>query len=266
MPPHRKPWIKVDADADESDKLAGLPNHSARWGWFRMMCRAKTQRRMGVFAGQVHLRQLLGTEGRYVPDMVKAGLLHFWPTDCGRCASDYLGDATDGELVVHDYRREQRDPTNADRQAGYRDRNAVSNGDSNATVPPLSRAPSPSPSTSPSETIPREPYQVSRPTDDVWRIAHLIEDLVGTFPYTPGSRVFDAMAEDVGKLGADRVEGAYRAIRAEYATEPMDAAGVVFGAHKRLFPIPDAPRNGRVAATSKGLLPDMSEVDHAFGD
>ena len=87
MPPRHKPWIKVDADTDESDKLAGLPNHNARWGWFRMMCRAKTQRRMGVFAGQAHLRQLLGTEGRYVPDMVKAGLLHVWPTDCGRCSS-----------------------------------------------------------------------------------------------------------------------------------------------------------------------------------
>lgn len=260
MSPARKPWIKVDADADESDKLASLPNHAARWGWFRMLCRAKTQRRMGVFAGTVHLRQLLGTEGRYVPDLVKAGLIHQWPTDCGRCATDYAGDAAAGELVVHDYRREQRDPTNADRQE--RHRNGVRNGESNGSVPPHSRALSPSPSQSPSETQPREPYQVPRPSDDVWRISLVVEELVGSFPYSPGSRVFDAMAEDVGKLGVERVESAYRALRAEYASEPMDAAGIVYGAHKRLFRIPDAPRTGKAAA--KGGV-SAEEAERAFG-
>lgn len=260
MPPVRKPWIKVDADADESDKLAGLPNHSARWGWLRMMCRAKTQRRMGVFAGQVHLRSLLGTEGRYVPDMVKAGLLHYWPTDCGRCASDYLGDASEGELVVHDYRREQRDPTNADRQATSRDRNGVRNGESNATVTPLSRALSPSLSESPSETNPREPYQVPSAADDVWRIVGVIEDLVGSFGYSRGSKVFDRMADDVTQLGPDRVEGAYRSLRAEFASDPMDAAGIVFGAHKRLFPIPDAPRTAKPAVAAKGAVQSVSDI------
>lgn len=172
MPSHRKPWIKVDADTDESDKLAGLPNHNARWGWFRMMCRAKTQRRMGVFAGQAHLRQLLGTEGRYVPDMVKAGLLHVWPTDCGRCATDYAGDVTDGEIVVHDFRREQRDPTNADRQSRFR------NGERNANLTDDSRAVSPSMSPSPSENDERAGYQVATPPE-ANELRALAEELTG---------------------------------------------------------------------------------------
>ena len=255
MPPRHKPWIKVDADADESDKVARLPNHSARWGWFRMMCRAKTQRRLGVFAGEAHLRQLLGTEGRYVPDMVRAGLLHFWPTDCGRCAGDYSGDATDDELVVHDFRREQRDPTNAERQSRHR------NGESNANLTVDSRALSPSLSMSPSETQPRDGYQVPRDVDDdVWETAVLIESLVGTFPYSRGSRVFDLMVDDVRTLGREKVADAYRSLRAEYAAEPMDAAGIVFGAHKRLFPIPAAPRNGKPAAAPKGMVQPIDEI------
>jgi hypothetical protein len=260
MPPARKPWIKVDADADESDKLAGLPSHAARWGWFRMMCRAKTQRRMGVFAGPAHLRQLLGAEGRYVPDLVKAGLLHVWPTDCGRCADDYAGDATAGDVVVHDYRREQRDPTNAERQE--RHRNGVRNAESNGTVPLYSRALSPSLYPSPSETNPREPYQVPpRTGEDVWHIATVIESLVGTFPFSPGSRIFDRMSEDVAALGRERVEAAYRSLRSEYATEPMDAAGIVFGAHKRLYPIPDAPRTAK--PVGKGGV-SVEEAERAF--
>lgn len=266
MPPARTPWIKMDADADESYKVARLPNHNARWGWFRMMCRAKTQRRMGVFAGKAHLRQLLGTEGRYVPDMIRVGLLHIWPTDCGRCASDYAGDATDGDLVVHDYRREQRDPTNADRQAEHRGRNAVRNADRNAvrngsgTV--YSRALSPSPSMSPSE-LPGEdePYQVADDPEATWRVVQVVEELTGPFGYGRGSGVFDRLASDVAALGPDRVAAAYRQLRSETPDTPMDAAQVVFGAHKRLFPIPDAPRPGKVG---KGGV-SAEEAERAFG-
>ena len=259
MPPTRKPWIKVDADADESDKVAGLPNHSARWGWFRTMCRAKTQRRMGVFAGVPHLRQLLGTEGRYVPDLVKAGLLHSWPTDCPRCLADYATDATAGDLVVHDFRREQRDPTNADRQSGYRDRNAERNGESNGSVPPLSRALSPSLSMSPSETIPGEPYQVADPRRDALEAMAAIEDLTGRqFSWPVGSRICDTLVADVADLGLDRVTAEYRAVKVAADGQPIDAAGIVFGAHKRLYRIPAAPP--KAAAASKGMTQPVADI------
>lgn len=255
MPPSRKPWIKVDADADESDKLAGLPNHNARWGWFRMMCRAKTQRRMGVFAGQGHLRQLLGTEGRYVPDMVRAGLLHVWPTDCGRCASDYLGDVLDGEIVVHDYRREQRDPTNADRQAGYRDRNAVSNGESNGTVTALSRALSPSPSMSPSETLVREPYQVGDDGAEYPVLAWLASQKVGI---TPGSGFHRRIVLMVERFGPEKVRQAMAAAMADGARGDR---AVVFGAENRLDPI----RAATTPKPGKGFNPTSDEAWDAFG-
>jgi hypothetical protein len=255
MPPRHKPWIKVDADADQSDKVAGLPSHSARWGWFRTMCRAKTQRRMGVFAGPQHLRQLLGTEGRYVPDLVKAGLLHVWPTDCYRCAADYTADATDGDLVVHDYRREQRDPTNADRQALSRDRNAVSNGESNANVTLDSRGLSPSLSMSPSETIPREPYQVADDGTEYPVLAWLSQQGVTIQPN--GNGFHRRIVILVERFGAEPVR---TAMAGAMAAGAKGDRAIVFGAENLLDRIPSAPPTSK----PKGLGPDMDEVDRAF--
>ncbi len=152
MPPGREPWIKLKVRTDESDKLASLPSDSARWGWIRVLLKAKTQRRMGVFASRQHLRTVIAPHGRFIGAWLVAGLLHEWPVDCP-CVTTY-GDVGEGELVVHDYRKEQRDPTNADRQAGHRgrNRNGVGNGkrnggsnadrnaDRNATGTPHSRA------------------------------------------------------------------------------------------------------------------------------
>lgn len=115
MPPSREPWIKVKIRLDESDKVAGLPNDAARWGWVRVLLKAKTQRRMGVFGSRQQLKTILGIHGRFVPSYLAAGLLHEWPTDC-RCAPAYEadtedgGEVPDGALVVHDYRDEQIQP------------------------------------------------------------------------------------------------------------------------------------------------------------
>ncbi|HRK48172.1 MAG TPA: hypothetical protein PK324_21235 [Nocardioides sp.] len=250
MPPHRKPWIKVDADADESDKLAGLPNHNARWGWFRMMCRAKTQRRMGVFAGQAHLKQLLGTEGRYVPAIVAAGLLHVWPTTCDRCARDYAGDATDGDLVVHDYRREQRDPTNAERQAGYRERNADGNGERNGSIPLSSRALSPSPSMSPSDNDDRAEYQVATPPE-AHRLREVAEELTG-IPNVLNN-VWGGLGEKAIRLarkhGVPAVEREWRRIAADENGQP-ELRQLVLGSDDALNRVPrsgPAPKRDEVA-------------------
>lgn len=256
MPPRHKPWIKVDADADESDKLAGLPNHSARWGWFRMMCRAKTQRRMGVFAGQAHLRQLLGTEGRYVPDMVRAGLLHAWPTDCGRCATDYAGDVTDGEIVVHDFRREQRDPTNAERQSRFR------NGESNANVTSDSRALSPSQSQSPSEPSDGDGYQVPVPPE-AHRLRELADELTqrsNAMPNVWGDSLGAKAVRLARKHGLPAVEREWRRIAAEEGGLP-ELRQLVLGADDILNRVPRQPKPEVIG---KGGVP-AEEADRAFG-
>lgn len=146
MPPSREPWIKLKVRTDESDKIASLPNDQARWGWIRVLLKAKTQRRMGIFASRGHLRTVIAPHGRFIDAWIEANLLHQWPTPCLRCTSLYDSLASDGEFVVHDYLREQRDPTNADRQADWRhsrsdaapgtgdggpDRNAGRNGTAN---------------------------------------------------------------------------------------------------------------------------------------
>lgn len=127
----REPWVKIKVGLERSDKVGQLPNAAARWGWTRTLLQAKTQRRMGIFGSRRHLRDLLGAEGRYVGDFIAVGLAHEVPLPpkkgerpepwcaSGRCQKDYA-DAKSGEVVVHDYRREQRDPTNADRQARHR--------------------------------------------------------------------------------------------------------------------------------------------------
>jgi hypothetical protein len=250
MPPKHKPWWKADADADESPKIAALPNPAARWAWFRMMCRAKTQRYMGVFGSEQHLKLLLGMEARYVRPMVGIGLLHTWPVKpsaCDRCAKDYAGDAQPGNLVVHDFRREQRDPTAAERQAEHRGRTADSHADShgdshgdshtvrNGSVTPSSRALSPSLSTS-SSPPPREdePYQVGTPPEaDPLRA--LAEELTGQ----PNAlaNVWGGLGERAIRLarkhGLPAVEREWRRIAAEEGGMP-EVRQLVFGADEAL--------------------------------
>ena len=132
MPPSREPWFKVKVGLISSDKVGALPNDSARWGWVKVLAEAKTQRRMGLFASTAHLGELIGRQARFIPQYVTVGLLHVAPAMCERCRASY-SDATAPEVVVHDYRREQRDPTDADRQADWRhgNRNGVGNADRN---------------------------------------------------------------------------------------------------------------------------------------
>lgn len=107
MPPSREPWIKLKVGIIRSDKVGSLPSGEARWGWVKVLCEAKLQRRMGVFASRKHLRSILGTHARFVSAYVTSGLLHEAPVKC-RCIDSYAdaGPAA-GELVVHDYRDEQ---------------------------------------------------------------------------------------------------------------------------------------------------------------
>lgn len=262
-----RPWVAIEAAIRVNHKLVALPSDSARWGWVCLLGEAKQQRPAGTFRSLAHLREAAGRFARFIPDYQKQHLLETAGALCERCEKRWPS-IPDGVVVIHDWALHQRDPGSAERSADWRE--AQKQGTDERTPNEKrtlgdtdpSRALSLSMSTSLSEPTPREPYQVPRPSDDVWRISLVVEELVGSFPYSPGSRVFDAMAEDVGKLGVERVESAYRALRAEYASEPMDAAGIVYGAHKRLFRIPDAPRTGKAAA--KGGV-SAEEAERAFG-
>jgi hypothetical protein len=127
MPRDREPWFKVKIGVRRSGKLAALPTDGARLGYFYLLAEAKVQRRMGEFDNRAHFAEVLGRFGRWLPDYVAAGLVHEAPLACDDCRRHHPG-VRAGAIVVHDYLREQRDATHADRQAAYRDR--VRDGDS----------------------------------------------------------------------------------------------------------------------------------------
>lgn len=261
MPPKHKPWWKVDADADESIKLSRLPGDAARWAWFRMGCKAKTQRHLGVFAGASHLRMLIGPSGRYVPDLVRAGLAHEWPTDCDRCSQDYAGDAVAGDLVVHDYRREQRDPTAADRQAALRDRardsHTASHDDSHGSVTPSSRALSPSLSMSPSQPGIGEPYQVSAPVEPY----RTLEELTSFAVQRVSERTIQRLDGLSDRRTVPAVVAALRSVAPTISPQPPSPDQLVYEAIKHLEPFSNG---SKPAAAAKGAV-SAEEAERAFG-
>jgi hypothetical protein len=100
-----------DPPSSRSDKLASLPDDSSRLGYIYALLEAKTQRRMGVFAGRAHLVDVMGRFGAYVDGWLEAGLIHVAPALCDGCAGRHGPDQLrPGEIVIHDYLMEQRDP------------------------------------------------------------------------------------------------------------------------------------------------------------
>jgi hypothetical protein len=127
-----EPWVKVKIGTRRSAKLAALPSDSARLGYFYLLLESKVQRRMGLFEGRAHFVEVMGRFGRFLPDYVAQGLVHEAPAMCEPCQQRNAA-AKAGELVVHDFQKEQRDPSNAARQADWRDRH---NGATNGHVTP----------------------------------------------------------------------------------------------------------------------------------
>jgi hypothetical protein len=116
----REPWIKIKIGIRRSGKMAALPTDTARLGWFYVLVEAKVQRHLGVFDNKAHFVEVMGRFGKYLDAYQAAGLLHVAPDLCRECKPRHR-DAKRGQVIVHDYLREQRDPTNADRQANYRE-------------------------------------------------------------------------------------------------------------------------------------------------
>lgn len=261
-----EPWVKVKVGLVKSDKVAGLPNGDARWGWVKALAEAKLQRRMGVFASRRHLADLLGPEGRYVRDYVRVGLAHdvpeadeAWPENCTdrRCDRYYREDTTPGEVVIHDFRLEQRDPTNADRQERFSNarRNGAPNAPSNAPVTGRSRALSPSltPSLSPSLTG-DEPYQVADEGPEGPVLSWLAARRIGIVP--DGRGFHRKLVLLVERHGAERVTEALSSVIDGGA---KGERAVIFGAENVLDPVPSA--NGASQKPRKGYMARQEDLD-----
>lgn len=85
------PWFLVECALLKHEKLAKLPNDSARFGWFVVLAEAKLQRKPGRFASEAHFRLVMGRHARFLKAYVSAKLL------------DRVGD----EIHVHDWQRHQ---------------------------------------------------------------------------------------------------------------------------------------------------------------
>lgn len=140
MPRDREPWIKVKIGLRRSGKFLGLPSDPARVGYVYLLLEAKVQRRMGVFDNRTHVASVLGKYGRYIEDYLAGALIHEAPALCPDCKARHAG-LRRGEIVVHDYAKEQRDPTHADRQADYRGKVRDADSDGDGTPPTVPNDP-----------------------------------------------------------------------------------------------------------------------------
>ncbi|HVM30746.1 MAG TPA: hypothetical protein VM305_08290 [Candidatus Limnocylindrales bacterium] len=76
--------------------------------------------------------------------------------------------------------------------------------------------------------------------DHYGRLIGLVEELTGR--HLSGRHPVETLGADLRDHGFDRVAATYHAVRAEHRDQPMDGPGLIYAAHKRLYPIPDAPR------------------------
>lgn len=118
--PRRLPHVMVEAGVGKNSKLAALPSDTARLGYFYVVLgEAKLQRPAGRFASRGLWREVAGRFARFLPDYLKAGLMHEAPTPCGRCCLRF-GETPPGTLLVHDWHLHQIDPGAADRAEDWR--------------------------------------------------------------------------------------------------------------------------------------------------
>jgi hypothetical protein len=226
------PWITVDCDILDHPKLVALPSDSARLGWLATMLEAKRQRQPGRFANERHYKHVIGKYARFLALYLAGGLL------------EREGEA----LVIHDWSQHQRDrtdTTNAERQRRHRERQAEAR-DVTQPVTPLrndSHAHAGPVAVDVGVSVPvEEDDDEGTLRTRVARLGVLIRQLTRRdFRYREGSAIWQTMTDDLVAVGDEKLAAAYRAVVAD-ATGPLDEAGVVYGAHKRLFQIPDAPR------------------------
>jgi hypothetical protein len=120
-------WLRLDALAWRSAKVAGLANNALRWLWIVTLSEAKLQKPGGAFGSQRHWEQLTagaGGDRKGFAALVNAGLLEVAPELCIRCLEGFH-DAPAGLVVVHDWADFQIN-TNAERTRRWREKSKAS--------------------------------------------------------------------------------------------------------------------------------------------
>jgi hypothetical protein len=116
-------WLRLDALAWRSPKVAGLPSAALRWLWIVTLSEAKLQKPGGGFGSEDHWLQLTkgaGGDRKGFRALVGVGLLEVAPSLCIRCLEGFH-DAPAGTVVVHDWADFQIN-TNAERTRRWRDK------------------------------------------------------------------------------------------------------------------------------------------------
>jgi len=274
------PWIKVDDHYDEHRKFmeCGPLGHAL---WLSGMAYCNRNLTDGFIPWSA-ARTLLSWEFLEPPDDDGRRLRVAISVTSGMSGGDVdaeyvislltacgLWDEVSGGYVVHDYAEYQ--PTKEQVLAERAAKAAAGKAGGQASARARAKAPAtargqaklnPVPVPVPDAFGSNEPH-ASDARSDAFDVVEVVEGLTGRpFGFTLGSRVFDTLAADVKDFGPDRVLTEYRAVK-DGAPGPVDAAGVVFGGHKRLFPIPDGPRSKPVAVP-KGMVQSIADIREAL--
>lgn len=128
MPRQRKvPAVLVAATIRENNKLAALPNDTARLGYIYIcLGAAKLLKPIpGQFTSRSHFREIAGRFAPYLKHYLATGLMEEAPRLCDRCEAKWTATPPPkGALVTHDWHEHQYDPFHAERQAAYEARKA----------------------------------------------------------------------------------------------------------------------------------------------
>lgn len=115
-------WLRIDADAPLSPKVASLRSDAIRWIWFETICASKRQKVGGIFANASLWQKAVNPAIRSaLKDLISAGLVERGDSLCQRCVEAY-GEVKKDALVVHDFHDYNIDATSTHRTRRYRER------------------------------------------------------------------------------------------------------------------------------------------------
>lgn len=115
-------WLRIDADAPLSPKVASLKSDTLRWIWFETICASKRQKVGGLFSTSALWLKMVNPSLRSaLDDLIAAGLVERGNALCPRCIEAY-GAVKKEALVIHDFHEYNVDATSTHRTRKFRER------------------------------------------------------------------------------------------------------------------------------------------------